>query len=548
MPVTPSRSKIVIRTIRSSESALESTSALESLSEGAPTDDGEPTQWTSPLRISGDQENMHPWDIAHGILDSPEAAGLESARDLQFVEPDFVQSFPYELPEPESLESALERAESCVRRTVNAHWPNPGSRFAWHLDDDYSQLRTARNAVGDPGNGQRILIGILDTGYDPGHATLPRHMRYDLARNLTGDGPTTDATDPGSSFPMTNPGHGTATLALLAGNIMNAGGNAPLNDFLGGAPFAEVIPIRIADSVIHFRTSAMAQGIEYAASIGCQVVSISMGGVPTQLWADTVNKAYERGMCIFAAAGNRIGPAPPATLIYPARFNRVVAVCGFTSDKTPYFLSGSHRQMHGCFGPASAMKTAMAAFTPNTPWADMGCGSLVNPDGAGTSSATPQCAAAATLWLQKHRPNPTEKWRTVEAVRHALFSSADKTRNEWSDFLGNGLLCAKDALKISFNGSLPKTPADEVSFPWLRLVGALESVNETVAIRQTMFETEALQLFMQTPSLQKIADGADPCSDELEPTSLKALAKRLSSLPQASKRFRQHAEEIAHNI
>lgn len=112
MPVTPSRSKIVIRTIRSSESALESTSALESLSEGAPTDDGEPTQWTSPLRISGDQENMHPWDIAHGVLDAPEAAGLESARDLQFVEPDFAQSFPYELPEPEPLESALERAES----------------------------------------------------------------------------------------------------------------------------------------------------------------------------------------------------------------------------------------------------------------------------------------------------------------------------------------------------------------------------------------------------------------------------------------------------
>ena len=55
---------------------------------------------------------MHPWDIAHDVLDAPEAAGLESAGDLQFVEPDFAQSFPYELPEPEPLESALERAES----------------------------------------------------------------------------------------------------------------------------------------------------------------------------------------------------------------------------------------------------------------------------------------------------------------------------------------------------------------------------------------------------------------------------------------------------
>jgi hypothetical protein len=467
---------------------------------------------------------------------------------LQFVEPDFEQSFPYELPEPETLESALERAESCVRRRINSHWPNPDNRFAWHLDDDYSQLRTARSAVGDPGDGNRIRIGILDTGYDPGHATLPLHMRYDLAKNLTGDGPETNATDPGSNFPMTNPGHGTATLALLAGNVMGAAGSLPLNDYLGGAPFAEIVPIRIADSVIHFRTSAMAQGIEYAAKIGCQVVSISMGGVPTQLWADAVNMAYESGMCIFAAAGNRIGPAPPASLVYPARFNRVVAVCGFTADSKPYFMDGLHRQMHGCFGPASAMKTAMAAYTPNTPWADMGCGSLVNPDGAGTSSATPQCASAATLWLQKHRPNPSEKWQIVEAVRHALFTSANKEQVAWASFFGNGLLRANDALGVPFNENLAKTPADTVSFPWLRLIGALESVDDNDTVRQKMFETEVLQLYLQTPSLQQIAGGADPHADELERPTLKAIVDKLRLLPSASTTLKRHLSDIAYRL
>lgn len=458
MPVTPSRPKIVMRSLRSSETAPEGTAALEGFAEGPLTQQGDPTQWITPIQLTGKSENMHPWDIAHGVLDYPPAAGLESGQELQFVEPDFEQSFPYQLTEPETLESALERAESCVRRGIDSHWPNPSNRFAWHLDDDYSQLRTARSAIGDPGDGKRIRIGILDTGYDPDHATLPLHMRYDLARNLTGDGPETNATDPGSNFPMTNPGHGTATLALLAGNVMGAAGSLPLNDYLGGAPFAEIVPIRIADSVIHFRTSAMAQGIEYAAKIGCQVVSISMGGVPTQLWADAVNMAYESGMCIFAAAGNRIGPAPPASLVYPARFNRVVAVCGFTADSKPYFIDGLHRQMHGCFGPASAMRTAMAAYTPNTPWADMGCGSLVNPDGAGTSSATPQCASAATLWLQKHRPNPSEKWQIVEAVRHALFTSANKEQVAWASFFGNGLLRANDALGVPFNENLEKPP------------------------------------------------------------------------------------------
>ena len=100
----------------------------------------------------------------------------------------------------------------------------------------------------------------------------------------------------------------------------------------------------------------------------------------------------------------------------------------------------------------------MAAYTPNTPWADMGCGSLVNPDGAGTSSATPQCASAATLWLQKHRPNPSEKWQIVEAVRHALFTSANKEQVAWASFFGNGLLRANDALGVPFNENLEKPP------------------------------------------------------------------------------------------
>src|SRR5205823_1306874 len=90
---------------------------------------------------------------------------------------------------------------------------------------------------------------------------------------------------------------------------------------LGGAPYADVVPVRIANSVIHFYTSAMAAGIEYAIEKGCDVVSISMGGVPARAWAAAVNRAYEAGAAIFAAAGNRIGPSPPLSIVYPARFN-----------------------------------------------------------------------------------------------------------------------------------------------------------------------------------------------------------------------------------
>ena len=48
------------------------------------------------------------------------------------------------------------------------------------------------------------------------------------------------------------------------------------------------------------------------------------------------------------------------------------------------------------------MDTALAAYTPNMPWAEINCPTIVDMDGAGTSAATPQVAAAAALWLQKY--------------------------------------------------------------------------------------------------------------------------------------------------
>jgi len=51
----------------------------------------------------------------------------------------------------------------------------------------------------------------------------------------------------------------------------------------------------------------------------------------------------------------------------------------------------------------------IAAYSPNTPWLSVRdekgtrIADGVDLDGAGTSAATPQVAAAAALWLQKHR-------------------------------------------------------------------------------------------------------------------------------------------------
>jgi len=482
----------------------------------------------TPVHEAG---GIHPWDAAHEAVRN--AAVLESAVPIEYAEPDFLQQFPFQRPGDTGLEAAR---EPCTVDPMNDHWPPKAVQFGWHLGDEHSGLKAARELVADPG-ASRLRIGILDTGFDPAHAAAPRYVATSLQRNFVEDDRPDDATDPGVHFPGAQPGHGTATIALLAGNRVKPplvpGG---FDDFLGGAPFAEVVPIRIASSVIHFYTSAMARGLDYAVDVGCHVLSISMGGVPSRAWARAVNRAYERGMTIVAAAGNNIAGFPTTSLVYPARFHRVIAACGATFDKAPYFKRG-HRGMMGNFGPVGKMKTAMAAYTPNTPWAELGCRDVISLNGGGTSSATPQIAAAAALWLQHQAPAHTaEPWRRVEAVRHALFGSADARRPK---YFGKGLLRARQALDVAPALDLEKTPEDEVSFPWIRMLLKLEAAP---AGRLEMYEMEALQLYLSSPRLQQIVGGADPDVDTPSAAESEKLFEALKRHPATSRALRSFLE------
>ena len=82
----------------------------------------------------------------------------------------------------------------------------------------------------------------------------------------------------------------------------------------------------------------------------------------------------------------------------------------------------------------------MAAYTPNVPWPKYGCPDIVDWDGGGTSAATPQIAAAAALWMQKHSAEleAYAGWTRVEATRKALFDSARQAQGELARRLGRG--------------------------------------------------------------------------------------------------------------
>lgn len=509
-------------------------------------------------RPKGAIDGAHAWEMAHQALGSGVGLGADGGV---FIEPDLIQSFMVS-DEPDS--GQLLGVDSCEFVDQDSKLSHVAGRFAWHLESDRSELGAARERAGAAPSSGRIRIAHLDTGYDREHSARPMHIA--LERNFVTGQADNDAHDPGHGGMLKHPGHGTGTLGILAGGRyrMNSHGYA-FDAALGGAPECEVVPVRVAESVVQIMTSGIAKGFEYAVKLCADeatrvhVLSMSMGGVASKAWADAVNRAYDNGIVVVTAAGNNISArlfgVPSRFIVYPARFRRVIAACGVTADRQPYF-GLPFKVMQGNFGPSSKMATAISAFTPNMPWAHLGCRDLVRMNGAGTSSATPQVAAAAALYVQAHaarlldRAQYPEPWMRVEAVRHALFLAADKRAdNGSSEKIGNGVLQAAQALAVMPlpAGSLRRTLADDAGFAFLKV---LTGIGMAAAPQAHMLALEATQLAQTWPHrdapnpFEQSVPDPDLPAEAIPSEQRKRYLEALLEHPKASRQLREHVERL----
>jgi hypothetical protein len=391
----------------------------------------------APAAPSGPSAN-DVWGAVHALMEQPE---------VEYAEPDAVIVHPtVDLPE------------------------SPGKNLPrdWHLRAIRvpQAWRLFEKAGRRPGEG--ILIGHLDTGWTA-HPALPGPDRLLPGVDLW-DKHRLDARDPLETGLGFSPGHGTATLGLLAANH---------EDYRGVATYASVLPVRISPSVVQVATHSLALGIIHCVSQGAQVISISMGGLPSRLWADAVNHAYERGVVLCAAAGNhfplRGSLRTPTSVVYPARFHRVLAVSGITHGLKRYRFND---RMSGNDGP----EVDLCAPTPDVLWAFPPKGYKL---GRGTSTAAPQVAGAAALWLSYHRQaledfSPIER---VEACRRALLLGADdvgpypyhsrpdEPSRTYNEYFGDGRLNVEATLRVKPVRGLQPQPRDDVSWALLKMLG-----------------------------------------------------------------------------
>src|SRR5215475_402710 len=201
---------------------------------------------TPPPAMAG----QNAWDVCHSLL---QGLGINGTPAPKFAEPDIEQRWMTS----SAAQAGQALAQSCdTRDPQNPDYPRNANDY-WFRDSAHSQFDAAIAAIGGPDVASQVRIAHFDTGYDPNHHSLPKRLRRDgIQRNFVdGDRPN-DASDRTTGL-FTNLGHGTGTLGILAGT------GIPQQTLLGGAPFAEIVPIRVANRVVLFSNSSIAKAFDY---------------------------------------------------------------------------------------------------------------------------------------------------------------------------------------------------------------------------------------------------------------------------------------------
>lgn len=233
----------------------------------------------------------------------------------------------------------------------------------------------ARAQFGVTGAGVRV--GHPDTGYTAHPQIAGPRLRIADGYDFVDD----DA-DPRDPMTGMHPGHGTATGSVIFSD------RAP--SLFGIAPGAELVPLRVSSSVIHFSFDNVVRALYRARDRGCHVVSMSLGGP----WAGrSLSRAADRlvaeGMILFAAAGNHT-----KMVMFPALLDNVIAVAANNADNKPWSGSASGAAVD-ITAPGESVWRAYA-FKKN------GALTFDTQRSSGTSYATAATAGVCALWLQRH--------------------------------------------------------------------------------------------------------------------------------------------------
>jgi thermitase len=271
--------------------------------------------------------------------------------------------------------------------------PDPYFKDQWALENTGQTGGTPDADIDAPeawdiSKGAGVVIAILDTGMDLDHPDLRSKIVgsadcTSLFRGCRANSPT--AAD--------RYGHGTHVAGIAAAVTDNGQGIA------GVAPGALLLNVKVLGDDGTGYVSSIAKGLDWAVANGAKVVNMSFAGGPSQTEEDAVNRAWEAGAVLVAAAGNEGTDTP----VYPAAYDKCIAVAA--TDNQDQKASFSN---YGAWVKLAAPGEDIISTYPDNTYAWM----------SGTSMASPHVAGVAALvWANGATDN--------YAVRFQIESTAD---------------------------------------------------------------------------------------------------------------------------
>lgn len=249
----------------------------------------------------------------------------------------------------------------------------------------------AWNTSGFTGHG--VTVAVVDTGVDLSHSGLAGHV-------IAGPDFIAGGSVIGDAY-----GHGTHVAGIIAAN------DSP-NGVLGGAPGATILAVRVLDQNGSGSSDTVAQGIEWAAQHGANVINLSLGEAACDpVIGQAVVDAHTAGVVVAAAAGNN----DSSQLFSPAGYSAediAVAATNQSGQKASFSNFGGYVAIAA---PGQSVLSTCAytdCIAPGTP-SNTAFGYL-----SGTSMATPFVSAAAAL-IKEECPSFLPDQIKAELVNHA---------------------------------------------------------------------------------------------------------------------------------
>ncbi|PZF91656.1 type VII secretion-associated serine protease mycosin, partial [Micromonospora endophytica] len=179
---------------------------------------------------------------------------------------------------------------------------------SWHL----KALDLAE--VHKTSQGEGVVVAVVDSGVNADHPDLRGNVLPGIDFAVEENKGRVDREDGG--------GHGTGVASLIAGH-----GHGPGNrdGVLGVAPKAKILPVTVRNQKGTLNSlSLMAAGVNWAIDNGADVINVSISGSFSHELNRAVERAYEQGIIVVGAVGNR----KEGSIGHPARHDNAIAVNG----------------------------------------------------------------------------------------------------------------------------------------------------------------------------------------------------------------------------